>query len=242
MTQQTAGLYSGEKVDRYYKVVKGSSPEETGGIDREVFQHLRAELPANLEGKRALDLGCGDGRWSEVLHKRGAMQVIAFDKSVEMLKRASARKRKHGLDRLLLVRGDMQELPLKGASIDLALASFCLMYFPDLHPIMGEIVRVLVPGGSLFIATNLVEVHPPALVCQLEGKVFPIEVRLGDHDVIVLDNVVQPFSQYLEAFQAAGLSIRSSARFAPEGLTVAAHWPWRSNLELSKAMFHLVRR
>lgn len=242
MTQQTAGLYGREKVGQYYKVVKAGSAEETGGIDREVFQHLLGELPLSLEGLRALDLGCGDGRWSEVLHERGAVEVIALDRSVEMLERASDRKREHGLDRLLLVRGDMQQkLPLGDASVDLALASFCLMYFPDLNPVIGEIARVLVPGGDLFIATNLVEVDPPALGRQLGGEVFSIEVRLNDRETLTLDNVVQPLSRYLEAFQTAGLSLRSSAQFAPEGLTVAAHCPWQSHLQLSKAMFHLVR-
>lgn len=241
MTQQTAGFYGGNKVDQYYRIVKGGSTEETGGIDRKVFQRLLAELPVNLEGKRALDLGCGDGRWSKVLHERGAREVIALDKSVEMLERTALRKKEHGLVRLSLYLGDMRALPLEDASVDLVLASFCLMYFPDINSIMGEIARVLVLGGSLFIATNLVEVHPPVLVRQLEGRVFPIEVRLNDREILTLDNVVQPRSRYLEAFQAAGLSIRSSAQFAPEGLTVAVHCPWRSNLQLSKAMFHLVR-
>ena len=239
--QQTVGLYAGGKVNLYFDVVKGGSLEETGGIDKGVFQHLLRELPESLEDLRALDLGCGDGRWSEVLHGRGAAEVIALDRSIEMLARAFQRGKDHGLDRLSLLLGDMQELPLRDSSVHLALASFCLMYFRDLNPTMGEIARVLVPGGSLFIATNLVEVYPSDLACHLEGKVFPIEVRLGDHDILQLDNVVQPLRWYLDAFRAAGLSIQSYAKFAPEGLTVAADYSRRSNLQLSKAMFHLVR-
>lgn len=241
MTQQTAGLYGGTKVDRYYKVVKGGSTEETGGIDREVFQHLLEELPVSLEGLRALDLGCGDGRWSKVLHERGAAGVIALDKSVEMLALASRRKEEYRLDRLSLLRGDMQKLPLRDASAYLALASFCLMYFSDLDSIIGEIARVLVPGGSLFVATNLVEVYPPALAHQLEGQVFPIEARVDDNEIITLDNVVQPSTQYFNAFYAAGLSLRSSFQFEPNGLSVAAHCSYRANLRLSKAMFHLIK-
>ena len=241
MTQQVAGLYGGEKVGQYYKVVKRDSTEETGGIDKEVFQHLLGELPMSLRGKRVLDVGCGDGRWSEVLHERGAMEVIALDNSPEMLARAFARKAEHRLNRLSLVLCDMQELPLKDGLIDLALASFCLMYFSNLRSVMGEIARVLTPGGSLFIATNLVEVYPSDLACQLEGEVFPIEVQLGAGDALVLDNVVQPLRWYLDAFRASGLSIQSCPEFAPEGLAIAAHYSWRSNLELSKAMFHLVR-
>ncbi len=240
MTQQTAGLYRGPKVDQYYKVVKGGSSEETGGIDEEVFQHLLRSLPVSLHGKRVLDVGCGDGRWSQVLHKRGA-SVIALDKSVEMLARASFRKKEHGLDRLSLLRGDMRELPLQNASVHLALASFCLMYFSDLNPIIGEIARALVPGGSFFVTTNLVEVDFLAMVDRLEGQVFPIEVRLNDNEIIILDNVVQPLSRYLDAFCSAGLSIRSSTQFEPEGLTVAAQYPYRENLQLAKAMFHLVK-
>ena len=215
MNQQTAGLYHGEKVEQYYEVVKGGSSEETGGIDEKIFQHLLGELPISLHGKRALDLGCGDGRWSKVLHERGA-DVIAVDKSPEMLARVSQRKKGHELERLTLLQADMQELPLPDTSIHLALASFCLMYFSNLEPIIGEIARVLVPGGSLFIATNLVEIHPPALVHQLEGKVVPIEACLNDK-TILLDNVVQPLSRYLDAFRVAALSVRSYLQFEPEG-------------------------
>ncbi|TSD01195.1 MAG: putative methyltransferase [Parcubacteria group bacterium Greene1014_15] len=232
MTQQVAGFYGSEKVNRYYNVVKGGSTEETGGIDARVLECLLGELPMSLEGLQALDLGCGDGRWSEVLHKRGAGKVIALDRSVEMLARASRRKKEHRLDRLLLLRGDMQELPLQDASVHIVLASFCLMYFPDLNPTIGEIARVLAPDGSLFVATNLVEVDPPALTHQLKGKVVPINARLNEKKIIELDNVIQPRSLYFDVFRIAGLSIRSFVQFEPEGLTVAVRCPWRSNLRL----------
>ena len=102
-----------------------------------------------LKPGRAIDLGCGTGRWTNRL---GA---IGFDLSPAMLAVAAG---KPGLcGRLAVV--DAPALPLASGSVDLLLCALTLGHVPDRAQAVREISRVLRPGGSLL----LTEFHPDAV-------------------------------------------------------------------------------
>jgi len=116
--------------------------------DREATQALRLldQAGASLEGP-ILDLACGAGRHLEALGRRGA-RALGLDLSPQLLR--SARRR--GLDNL--IRSDMRRLPLRDSSIDGVLNMFTSFgYFErdeENFAVLGEIARVLRPGGFLF--------------------------------------------------------------------------------------------
>ena len=107
-------------------------------------------MPKNLIGLKALDVGGGDARWAHYFHEQlEANQVIYVDSSSTMLALAQERKEECGLERLNLLGADMRDLScIESESIDIALASFCLMYFGefDLKRVMTEIARTLRKG------------------------------------------------------------------------------------------------
>jgi len=240
MTQQTVGLYQGEKVVRYYTTVKGGTAGETGGVDEEVLAYLKSILPKSMRRRIALDAGCGDCRWSEYLHRLGARRVIGLDNSPDMLALAAKRKVERDLGRLRLIRADMQEMPLLSESVDLVLASFSLMYFPALEHMIRAIARVLTSGGELYLATNLVTIDDSLLLKELKGKVIPIDLGTGGQ-TIPLENVVQPLEQYKSAFCAGGLVLDHEKYFDPEGLSVTPGYQHKEHIVLSKAVFKLSR-
>jgi ubiquinone/menaquinone biosynthesis C-methylase UbiE len=109
---------------------------------------------ARAAPRRVLDLGCGTGQLTARLRRalpRAA--VIGCDFSRGMLDHAARRA-----PGLLLVRGDAQRLPLRPESFDAVVSTEAFHWFPDPDAALGEIHRVLAPGGRLLVSL----VNPPA--------------------------------------------------------------------------------
>lgn len=98
------------------------------------------------------DLGCGTGRFAEVL--AGAVrQVIAVDASEEMLE--AARTRLAGYPGVDVRRGELESLPLDDASVDAAVAVLVLHHVAQPRAVLAEAHRVLRPGGRLMVVDML---------------------------------------------------------------------------------------
>ncbi len=110
---------------------------------------LLALLPAEWT---VADLGCGTG--ALVAELAGAVRrVVGVDQSSEML--AAARERLAGLGNVELHEGDLEALPLGDASCDAALMLLSLAYAPHPGAALGELARVLKPGGRAVIVDLL---------------------------------------------------------------------------------------
>lgn len=106
-----------------------------------------ALLPA-LVGLDVMDLGAGTGRYARVAHASGARTVIAIDFTLEMLKGAPRPA----------VLADAAQLPIRTASIDVVIAAMMISFVRDCDAVMGEVSRVLRPGGVLVLS----DLHPIA--------------------------------------------------------------------------------
>lgn len=114
----------------------------------------RAAVLAALEprpGERIADLGCGPGYMARelALAVGPGGRVHALDLSGPML--ALARRRCRGLPAVGLAAGDVTALPLPDAAADAAVALQSLAYVPDVARAIGEIARVLRPGGRAVV-------------------------------------------------------------------------------------------
>jgi ubiquinone/menaquinone biosynthesis C-methylase UbiE/DNA-binding MarR family transcriptional regulator len=110
-------------------------------------------LPALLDPDVVVgDLGCGSGRLAATLAPY-ARSVVAVDSSPEMLD--VARSRLAGFGNVQVVEGRIEELPLADESLDLALVVHLLHHVGDPSAALGEVTRVLRPGGRLVIADVL---------------------------------------------------------------------------------------
>lgn len=96
------------------------------------------------------DIGAGEGTLSLLLAQR-AERVIAVDNSEKMVAYGREAARKAGVSNIEYRVGDLEELPLEDASVDLALFSQSLHH--ALHPqdAVKEAARVLKPGGRVVI-------------------------------------------------------------------------------------------
>jgi ArsR family transcriptional regulator len=96
------------------------------------------------------DLGAGEGAFALLLAQR-AKKVIAVDTSAKMIEVAREQALRHGLSNVEYRLGDMEDLPIDSASVDLVFFSQSLHH--ALHPdrAVAEAARILVPGGRIVI-------------------------------------------------------------------------------------------
>jgi ArsR family transcriptional regulator len=96
------------------------------------------------------DLGAGEGA-SSLLLAQNAKRVIAVDTSAKMIEVARDQALRAGIQNVEYRLGDMEDLPIDSASVDLAFFSQSLHH--ALHPTraLAEAHRILHPGGRIVI-------------------------------------------------------------------------------------------
>lgn len=110
------------------------------GRDRHWKRRL-IELAAIRPGDRVLDLACGTGDLLLAAAKRAGFSV-GVDVTHRMLELAAQRS-----PGACLVTADMLALPFEPARFDVVTTGYGLRNVPDLRAALGEIHRVLAPGG-----------------------------------------------------------------------------------------------
>ncbi|MBA3433615.1 MAG: class I SAM-dependent methyltransferase [Actinobacteria bacterium] len=182
--------------------------EVSGPDAREVVFTAVAEItPAAV-----LEVGCGEGELVERLERDLDAVVVALDQSERMVELTRAR----GVDARV---GDVQQLPFASGSFDVVVAAWMLYHVPDLELALGELSRVLRPGGRLVAATNAAD-HLAEMfeLAGLERLVLPFgaengEELLGRHFDRVERRDVDGTVTFRDAEQIRSY-LRSSARLA----------------------------
>ena len=140
----------------------------------------------------ALDAACGTGRQTAALVSRG-YRTVGVDQSPEMLELA----RRKVPDAEFRV-GDITHLPCDSGSVDLALCSLALTNLPAIGPAIGELARVVRPGGKVIIS----DLHP--MMVLIQGQPFFTQ---SSGQLAFVRNYLHLASEYLAAFAASGLRL-----------------------------------
>jgi SAM-dependent methyltransferase len=135
-------------------------------------------------GDRLLDLGCGFGRHAFEAAKRGA-RVVAFDYAEAELKEVrntfGAMSAAGEVDRgscVGTVQGDASRLPFADGAFDRIIASEVLEHIDDDVAAMGELARVLRPGGTMAVT---VPSYGPERVCWALSDEYHAPFVAGGH-------------------------------------------------------------
>jgi ArsR family transcriptional regulator len=94
------------------------------------------------------DLGAGEGTISQLMAQR-ARKVIAIDNSEKMVEFGSDLAKRHGIANLEYRLGDIEDVPIKSGTVDLAFLSQALHHAPHPEKAIGEAWRILKPGGRI---------------------------------------------------------------------------------------------
>ena len=96
------------------------------------------------------DLGCGEG-YLTIEAARFAKSVIAVDRSEGVLARAREAAGRRKLRNITWKRGELDRLPLRDASVDVALLSQALHHAADPARALAEAARIVRPGGRVLV-------------------------------------------------------------------------------------------
>lgn len=172
-------------------------------LDAVMLERALAGDPAD-----ALDVGCGEGRFCRLLGARG-VRVVGVDPTLALLERARA------LDPTGDYRvGIGEALPAEDASYDLVVSYLTLIDIPDYRTAIGEMARVLRPGGSLLVAnlTSFATARVRKPETEDEGeRSFEIDHYLDERATmeswcgINIRNWHRPLSAYMKTFLGLGL-------------------------------------
>jgi len=170
--------------------------------------------------KRALDVGCGEGRFCRMLRSRG-VHTVGVDPTSALI--AVARSRDA---RGTYVEATAERLPFREEVFDLVVSYLSLIDIPDVEAVIPDMARVLKPGGTLLIA-NLTSFNT---ACADVGWVkdaggrrvhYPIDNYLQaramwiEYRGIRVVNHHRPLSTYLGALLGAGLVLTHFDEPAP---------------------------
>lgn len=118
------------------------------GFPEAFFERL-APFGVGLPGQRVLDLGTGTGTVARGLARRGCT-VTGLDKSVALVDQAKQLDADGGVS-IEYVIASAEETGLPAGTMDVVTACQCWHWF-DRPRAAREVLRVLVPGGTLVIA------------------------------------------------------------------------------------------
>lgn len=168
-----------------------------------------------LDGKRAADIGCGDGSLVRAMTRAGA-RVTGIDPSEGMLARARAAESVGNEDYLL---GFAEDLPLPGASLDAA------VFFNSLHHVpierqaeaLSEAVRVLKPGGLLYIVEPIADGRFFEIMRPIEDET---EVRAKAYEALSAAAESAAFGEEQEFFYLTPVRYDDFAQFRDRAIAV----------------------
>jgi ubiquinone/menaquinone biosynthesis C-methylase UbiE len=110
-------------------------------------QHAMLQHWPDVTARRALDLGCGSGRYAKLLAAAGASEIVAVDYCTAMLAQVSGAHR---------VCASMMHLPFTDEAFGVVVSGLAIGHAPSVTGWMAEISRVLRAGGTLLYS----DFHP----------------------------------------------------------------------------------
>ena len=123
----------------------------SGGIDmywrKKAIDALRGVPPG-----RILDVATGTADLAIAAAALAPREVVGVDIAEEMLSVGRRKIAARGLSPLVSLRmGEAESLPFAGSSFDAAIVAFGVRNFENLEAALGEMLRVLRPGGKLVV-------------------------------------------------------------------------------------------
>ena len=134
----------------YNRLMWGTSPSD-------YVMFARRAIESQTDGVH-LDAGCGSLLFTARVYTESRRQIIAFDQSLEMLRRARKRLLKltgSAPSHVVLLQADLNDLPFRSQSFSTILCLNVLHQFASATELINNLNTLLASGGHLYL-TSLV--------------------------------------------------------------------------------------
>ena len=197
--------------------------EFTEGADPEYVEQIVPIVARLLTGaRRVLDVGCGEGQIARLARSLpGVDRVVGVDPTWAQLRLAAARGGGVGL-----VRAGAAHLPLRDGAVDAVVACLVLEHVEELDAALGEVGRVLAPGGRFVLLLNHPLLQAPdsgwiddTILGEQYWRIGPYLVEDARVEEVAKDVWIpfihRPLSRYVNGIVAAGLVVTGMEEPAP---------------------------
>jgi SAM-dependent methyltransferase len=219
---------------------------EWGGTYHLVHRDLPGILRTHVQGRRALDFGCGTGRSTRLLRSHG-FAVTGVDVAAAMI-RGALQIDPRG-DYLLLADGDLDRLP--AGSFDLVLAAFPFDNIPrdsKLHHLLS-LARLLATTGRIVNIVSSPEIYTHEWA-SFSTRDFPENRGARDGDIVRIvttqfrnpkpaEDVLCTAEAYQEVYASAGLAVEAAYRPLAKG---DEGWQWGSETHVPPWVIDVLKR
>jgi demethylmenaquinone methyltransferase / 2-methoxy-6-polyprenyl-1,4-benzoquinol methylase len=169
---------------------------------------------------QVLDVATGTGMVAASLVRRYGCSVVGLDQSAQMLSGAQAKLDADArlAERIQLVRGEAESLPFSDGEFDHLTFTYLLRYVEDAGATLGELARVVKPGGRI---ASLEFMVPPNAVARSLWHIYtrafmPVLGRMISRDWYEVGRFLGPniselyarlpLDRQLELWRAAGIA------------------------------------
>ncbi|MFN0163514.1 MAG: glycoside hydrolase family 99-like domain-containing protein [Burkholderiales bacterium] len=203
---------------------------ELGGEIRYEHLHRYAVCLESVHGRIVLDLASGEGYGAALLASR-ADRVIGIDVATDAVRHAVARYSDRPNLTFIAARAD--RLPLSDACVDVVTSFETIEHLTGQAEMIGEIKRVLRPGGVLFISSpdkrvysdipdhhnayHLHELHAEEFHALLSRRFGNVKMY-GQRMILVSSIAGVPGGRELGSERISALAVDTKGRMVPGGL------------------------
>jgi len=225
----TQNIYDNDEFFREYCQMDRSLRGLAGAAE---WPALRSMLP-DLRRARILDLGCGFGWFSRWAREKGAQNVLAFDVSENMIRRAIEMTSD---DEIAYRRCDLEQIQLPNQCFDLAFSSLALHYVENLDRVFTSVYGALVAGGRFVFSTEhpiyTAPRCPEWIIREDRGRTWPVDRYLEEGPRItnwLTKRVVKlhrTLGTTVNALLSTGFALTHVEEWGPDDDQLAAHPEW----------------
>ena len=201
----------------------------------------------DVSGRKVIDLGCGEGRFSRMLAERDAMVT-----GVDLCRPFVEFAKNHRVSDEAYLMGDMEDLhEVPGDEFDLALSYITLVDVPDMRSAAGEAFRVLRSGGR-FVVCNL---HPmtsasPDWINQGRRKLhYPVDRYFDEGERNIsrrkdrpMTNFHRTLSTHFRTFLGTGFTVEDVREPTPTKEQAERYPVVSDNLRVPEFIIYILRK
>jgi SAM-dependent methyltransferase len=227
-----------DRAAEYYDETRGLSPDGVRLTTELLARELRGAAPV-------LEVGVGTGQVAIPLHD-AALAVVGLDLSMPMLVRLVGKT--DGQPAFPLVQADATGMPFADDVFGSAYLRWVLHLIPDWRRAVGEIVRVVRPGGVFVAQLGSYGEGPMADIQQRYAELAGIELKPAGLDWADWDTL----DEALLALGAAPRDLPTYPSPAPPGQTIESFmrgvedakfsWTWKASDDVHRRAAAEVRR